>query len=214
MCLLLAILDPLSKKELKAMRKKENRCLHEQYHKEVKEFLAKNWDIRVRILIDATSNIIGLKVKWQNVVKDIAYQILDLRIRHWDQHPQEQKDEIYRQVEAHFIYNPPLQDGYIEKYLKNHLILARRKWKEHWLMHGDSNRHPNCPPKVWLKMIQYWKSLNNIAKSAQMKENQSKVRNLSTCGLWALVNGFILSCVVVFHESLLRSKLISLLIRN
>jgi hypothetical protein len=109
-----ATLDPLSEQELEALRKRENRRLHEQYHKEVKESLAENGDIHVHILTDATSNIIGLKVKWQNVVKDIAYWILNLRIRHWDRHPQEQKDEIYRQDEAHFIYNPPLQDGYIE----------------------------------------------------------------------------------------------------
>jgi len=167
----------------------------------VKESLAENRDIGVRIPTDAAGNIIGLKAKWKNdaagniiglkakwknVVKDIAYWILDLRIRHWDRHPQEQKDEIYREVEAHFIYNPPLQDGYTEKYLRDHLTSARRKWKKHWLMHGDSNRHPNCPPKVWPKMIQYWKSPDGIAESAQMKENRSKVRNLSTYGRWAL----------------------------
>jgi len=67
-----------------------------------------------------------------------------------------------------------------------HLTLAQRKWKEHWLMHGDSNCHPNCPPKVLPKMIQCWKSLDNIVESAQMKKNQSKVHNLSTCGWWAL----------------------------
>jgi hypothetical protein len=74
--------DPVSKKELEAIRKKENRRLHEQYHKEVKESLVENWDIRVHIPTDATGNIIGLKAKWQNVLKDIAYRILDLRIRH------------------------------------------------------------------------------------------------------------------------------------
>ncbi len=117
--------DPLSTKELEAIQKRENRRLHEQYHKEVKESLAENRDIRVHIPTDAAGNIIGLKAKWQNVVKDIAYRILDLRIRHWHRHPQEQKDEIYRQVEAHFIYNPsPLQDGYTEKYLRNHLSSA------------------------------------------------------------------------------------------
>jgi hypothetical protein len=68
--------DPLSKKELEAIRKRENRRLHEQYHKEVKESLAENWDIHVRIPIDVIGNIIGLKAKWQNVVKDIAYRML------------------------------------------------------------------------------------------------------------------------------------------
>jgi hypothetical protein len=72
--------DPLSTKKLEAIRKRENKCLHEQYHKEVKESLAENRDIRVYIPTDATSNIIGLKAKWQNVVKDIPYQILDLKI--------------------------------------------------------------------------------------------------------------------------------------
>jgi hypothetical protein len=38
-------------------------------------------------------------------------------------------------------------------------------------MHGDSNYHPNCPPKVWLKMIRYWKSPEGNVESAQMKEN-------------------------------------------
>jgi hypothetical protein len=83
--------DPLSKKELEAIRNRENRRLHEQYHKEVKESLAENRDIHIHIPTDAASNIIGLKVKWQNVVKDIMYRILDFKIRHWDQHPQEQK---------------------------------------------------------------------------------------------------------------------------
>ncbi len=97
----------------------------------MKESLVKNRDIRVRIPTNAACNIIGLKAKWKNVVKEIAYRILDLRIRHWDRHPQEQKDENYKQVEAHFIYNPPLQDGYTKKYSRNHLTSARRKWKEH-----------------------------------------------------------------------------------
>jgi hypothetical protein len=60
--------DPLSTKELEAIRKRENRRLHEQYHKEVKESLAENRDIRVRIPTDAAGNIIGFKVKWKKVV--------------------------------------------------------------------------------------------------------------------------------------------------
>jgi hypothetical protein len=72
--------NPLSKKKFEVIRKRKNKCLHEQYRKEVKESLAKNWDIRVRIPTDAACNIIGLKVKWQNVVKDIAYWTLDLRL--------------------------------------------------------------------------------------------------------------------------------------
>jgi len=76
----IATLDPFSKKELKAIGKRENKCLHEQYHKEVKESSAKNQDICIRTPIDAVGNIIGLKTKWQNVVKDIVYRILDLRI--------------------------------------------------------------------------------------------------------------------------------------
>jgi hypothetical protein len=36
--------NPLSTKELEAIRKRENRRLHEQYHKEVKESLAENRD--------------------------------------------------------------------------------------------------------------------------------------------------------------------------
>jgi hypothetical protein len=161
------------------------------------KWMAKNRDIRVHIPTDAPGNIIGLKAKWQNVVKDIAYRILDLRIRHWHRHPQEQKDEIYRQVEAHFIYNPsPLQDGYIEKYLRDHLSSARRKWKEHWLMHGDSNRHPDCPLIVWPKMIQYWKSPEGIAESAQMKRTDPRYATLALVGGGHWVNGFILRCVV------------------
>jgi hypothetical protein len=50
--------DPVSMKELEAIRKRENRRLHEQYHKEVKESLAENWDSRVHIPTDVAGNII------------------------------------------------------------------------------------------------------------------------------------------------------------
>jgi hypothetical protein len=56
---------PFSKKELGAIQKKENKHLHEQYHKEVKESLAENQDIHIHIPTNATGNIIGLKAKWQ-----------------------------------------------------------------------------------------------------------------------------------------------------
>jgi hypothetical protein len=102
-------------------------------------------------------------------VKDIAYRILDLRIRYWDRHPQHQKEEIYKLVEKKIIYDPPLQAGYVEKYLRDHLTSARRTWKEHWLVHGDGKRHTNCPPKVWAVLVQYWQSPDAIAESEQMK---------------------------------------------
>ncbi len=44
--------DPISRKELEAMRKQESRRLHEQYHKEVKESLAENRDLRICIPTD------------------------------------------------------------------------------------------------------------------------------------------------------------------
>jgi hypothetical protein len=175
--------DPISKKELEAVRKQESRRLHGP---QVKESLAENRDLRICIRTDEAGNITGLKAKWQNVVKDIAYRILDLIIRHWDRHPQHQKEEIYRQVETKFIYDPPLQDGYTEKYLRHHLTSARRKWKEHWLIHADGNRHPNCPPRVWEVLIRYWRSPEGIAECEQMKENGSKVHNPNTCGRLSL----------------------------
>jgi hypothetical protein len=152
----------------------------------VKESLAENRDLRICIPTDEAGNITGLKAKWQNVVEDIAYRILDLIIRHWDRHPQHQKEEIYRQVGTKFIYDPSLQDGYTEKYLRDHLTSARRKWKEHWLIHGDGNRHPNCPPRVWEVLIQCWRSPEGIAENEQMKENRSKVHKPNTCARQSL----------------------------
>jgi hypothetical protein len=60
----------------------------------VKESWAENRDLHICIPTNEAGNITGLKTKWWNVVKDIAYCILDLRIRHWDEHPQHQK-KIY-----------------------------------------------------------------------------------------------------------------------
>jgi hypothetical protein len=79
--------NPISKKEIEALRKKESRRLQKHYHKEVKESLAENRELQIHIPTDETCNIIGLKAKWQNIVKDITYWILDLRIRHGDRHP-------------------------------------------------------------------------------------------------------------------------------
>ncbi len=63
------------------MLKEEARCLKEE-KEHYQKFLAKDNLPQVYIPTNEISHILGLKVKWQNVVKDIAYFNLDLRIRH------------------------------------------------------------------------------------------------------------------------------------
>jgi hypothetical protein len=61
---LIVVTNPISKKEIKALQKIENKQLQEHYYKEVREFLAKNKELQIHIPTDEAGNIVGLKAKW------------------------------------------------------------------------------------------------------------------------------------------------------
>jgi hypothetical protein len=63
------------------MLKEEARCLKEE-KEYYQKLLAEDNLPRVYIPTNKIGHIIGLKAKWRNVVKDIAYLNLKLRIRY------------------------------------------------------------------------------------------------------------------------------------
>ncbi len=77
------------------------------YHQEVKDDVVHgHTPKKIRIPTNETSEITHLTGVWQQVVKDVAYQHLDLIVRHMKYHTRRQWEAIYEELEEQFYYDP------------------------------------------------------------------------------------------------------------
>ena len=165
-------------------RKKESRHRLYNYRKEVQKCLEEARSIRVRCDTNEIGEICGLKVKFEDAVKSIAYSILDLNARSFACHSRKSIKYVDTEARKQFEFHPyPLREGYTERYLREHLKQTRNKWKSWWLEYGESSRPRDCPDDVWKTWIRYWKtSAVEKKKSMKGKERKRKARTPSKTG--------------------------------
>jgi hypothetical protein len=121
------------------------------------------------ILTSAQGEIIRLKGVWKRIVKEAAYEHLDLTQFNFKAHALKQWEAIHVDLAKVFYYDPPLKDKIMENYVKEHLSFARNAWKRVWLAKGNVGHLDKCPVHVWESLVQYWKTLNVQRKLEQMR---------------------------------------------
>lgn len=164
-------------------RKKESRRRLYNYRKEVRKCLEEARPIRVRCDTNEIGEICGLKAKFEDAVKGVAYSILDLNARSFACHSRKNIKFVDEEARKQFEFYPyPLREGYTEKYLREHLKQLRNKWKSWWLAYGDSSTPHDCPDDVWRNWIRYWKTPAAQEESMKGKERRSKARTPSKTG--------------------------------
>ncbi len=57
-----------------------------------------------------------------------------------------------------FFIDPSLKTSAIEKYVQEHLIQVRQKWRKMWKIGGEMARPKDFLVDAWAKLIKYWKS--------------------------------------------------------
>jgi hypothetical protein len=164
-------------------RKKGSRRRLSDYRKEVRKCLEEARPIRVRCDTNERGEICGLKTKFEDAVKSVAYSVLDLNAKTFACHSRKAIQFIDEEARKQFEFYPyPLREGYTEKYLREHLKQTRNKWKCYWMLYGDANRPHDCPEDVWRTWIRYWKTPAAEEESIKGKERRSKGRTPSKTG--------------------------------
>ena len=164
-------------------RKKESRRRLSNYRKEVRKCLEEARPIRVRCETNEIGEISGLKAKFEDAVKSVAYSILDLNAKTFACHSRKNIKFVDEEARKQFEFYPyPLREGYTEKYLREHLKQTRNKWKRWWLAYGDSSRPQDCPEDVWRTWIRYWKTPAAEEESMKGKERRSQGKTPSKTG--------------------------------
>lgn len=156
---------------------------HATMSKEVRKCLEEARPIRVRCKTNEIGEIYGLKTKFEDAIKSVAYSILDLNARSFACQSRKSIKFVDEEARKQFEFYPyPLREGYTERYLREHLKQTRNKWKSWWLAYGDSTRPHDCPDDVWRCWIRYWKTPAAEEESMKGKERRSKARTPSKTG--------------------------------
>jgi hypothetical protein len=79
----------------------------------------------------------------------IAGRVLDLSVISFSEHPNICFNYINHDLAQQFIFNPPLRQNYVVKYLKESISNSRYRWRCYWKKHGKE--HPFCPKKRYSK---------------------------------------------------------------
>lgn len=154
-------------------RKKNSRRRLSDYRREVRKCLEEARPIRVRCETNELGEISGLKTKFEEAVRNVAYSILDLNARTFACHSRKNIQYVDAEARKQFEFYPyPLREGYTEKYLREHLKQTRNKWKSSWMTYGASNRPQDCPEDVWRTWIRYWKTPAAAEESQKGKERR------------------------------------------
>ena len=174
--------DSARRLKLSERKKKSRRRLHD-YRREVRKCLEEARPIRVRCETNEIGEISGLKTKFEEAVKNVAYSILDLNARSFACHSRKNLQFVDAEARKQFEFYPyPLREGYTEKYLREHLKQTRNKWKSWWMTYGASSRPHDCPEDVWRTWIRYWKTPAAEEESLKGKERRSKSKTPSKTG--------------------------------
>jgi hypothetical protein len=109
----------------------------------MKNVVTIGWSQITWIATNAQGAIIGLKGLWTRIVKEVAYNYLDLRSMNFRSHTMKQWEVIHVELDGLFYYDPPLKERTVENYMKEHLSLAKNAWKKAWVANGEVG----CPNK-------------------------------------------------------------------
>ena len=183
----------------KNLTKNLNRKANSAFAKELKDALASGRPPVIKLSEDSTA----LKARWHAAAKEVAYKLLDLTKESWKEYTFHEKNVVHIELNEKYGFDPPLDPKKIDKYLSGHLRTSRAVWKAHWLKHGDSSRHHNCPAVAWEKLIKWWCTEACQEESTKMASRRSKVQTKSKTGRKSLVetmDGEVSDIsIIVFH---------------
>ncbi len=122
----------------------------------MKNVVTIGWSQITWIPTNAQGAIIGLKGLWTHIVKEVAYNYLDLRSVNFRSHTMKQWEVIHVELDGLFYYDPPLKERTVENYMKEHLSLARNAWKKAWVANGEVGCPNKCSERVQKSLVWYW----------------------------------------------------------
>ena len=160
-----------------------NKKANAAFIQEMKDSLAGGRPPSVNVPESATH----LKARWHNAAKIAAYKLLDLRKESWKEYSNFDKERVHNEIHEHYKFDPPLDARRINKYLAGHLRSSRAVWKAHWQVHGNHNRHHNCPVEAWETLIKWWPTQACKDVAADMAQRRKFVQNKSKTGRKPLV---------------------------
>ena len=160
-----------------------NKHANAAFLREMKDSLAGGRSPSLNVPESATH----LKARWHTAAKDAAYRLLDLRKESWKEYSNFDKGKVYSEINQKFKFDPPIEPRRINKYLAGHLRSSRAVWKAHWQVHGDHNRHHNCPEEAWETLIKWWPTQACKDVAADMAQRRKFVQNKSKTGRKPLV---------------------------
>lgn len=129
----------------------------------------------IKLPRDSGTPIPHCKSRWHAAVKEVAYSVLDLRVKEWTLYSKFDKDRLHSELAEQFKFDPPLNKFQVEKYISRHLRGQRYVWKAHWMAFGNEHRHVNCPPEAWATLTRWWPTQAAQDEAAEMMDRRAKV---------------------------------------
>ena len=180
--------DAATDKQIATEKRNLSRAMNKQanaaFAREVKDSLAEGRLYSLHV----PESAIHLNARWHTAAKEVAYRLLDLRKESWKEYSWFDKGLVHKALQEQFKFDPPIDPRRVDKYLAGHLRSSRAVWKAHWQLHGDHNRHPNCPEEAWEQLIQWWPTEKCKEVAADMANRRKFVQNRSKTGRKRLVD--------------------------
>ena len=78
-------------------------------------------------------------------------------------------------IERRFVFDPPLDQNYIQRTIQEELNSCCRQWRRYWINTGRGQRHNLCPIEHIPALLKHWKKLDaEEATKAQALDELSK----------------------------------------
>lgn len=161
-------------KERRAETRRRNRKAHVEFTKEIKSSIANGKRPTIKRSRRHTTG--DLKSRWHSCVKEVAYSVLDLRIKEWGGYSTHSKKMLHEEIKSRFSFDPPVTEKEINRYLAGHLRSQRGVWKLHWEKFGENNKHPGCPVEAWQTLVKWWPTPAAMDEATEMAARRAMVR--------------------------------------
>ena len=174
-------------------QRKQLRVQEKSYLKEVKRSIAEGRVPQVRLQQNNTGHIVQYKSQFLNALKLAALAIVphaDIDIKN-----PSTMQEIMEEVKRQFIIEKPLPEGMVAGFLQRLYKRNRAVYHRHWTLHGDHRKPDDCPSAAWLKLVDYWKSMEGSKECERNKANASSKK----CAPVRITN-LSLSCPILLNS--------------
>ncbi|KAG0595610.1 hypothetical protein M758_UG181400 [Ceratodon purpureus] len=123
-----------------------------------KTLMANNKEWPMRVAATPCGNYIhpSIRLFVHKMIRASAGRFLKLTTIEFRDHPDEDIQNVKKDLEKQLIFDKNLREDYVLNYVESSMKNARYEYHRHWIDTGKGEKHEDCPDRIFPQLVKYW----------------------------------------------------------